>query len=200
MLVLLLLLLLLLMLLFRAHVDSAHELVKLYADKFDLLLSGGVQKKPAGSGANQATIKCLEELKSVINGHLKVCWWWWGASCMCAHHARLQFITRRGVGWTCSVCFLFHVTCAHALAHNAMPLCLCTVFCPGSARPCMWRTMYMLQEASALEQNVKGKAMSAEAKRAQAVASIRREEAVLTQQASELAGQVRGCCCCCCFE
>lgn len=46
------------------------------------------------------------------------------------------------------------------------------------------------QEASALEQNVKGKAVSAEAKRAQAVASIRREEAVLSQQASELAGQV----------
>jgi alkanesulfonate monooxygenase SsuD/methylene tetrahydromethanopterin reductase-like flavin-dependent oxidoreductase (luciferase family) len=48
-----------------------------------------------------------------------------------------------------------------------------------------------LQEASALEQNVKGKVVSAEAKRAQAVASIRREEAVLAQQASELAGQVR---------
>lgn len=47
-----------------------------------------------------------------------------------------------------------------------------------------------LQEASALEQNVKGKAVSAEAKRAQAVASIRREEAVLAQQANELAGQV----------
>jgi hypothetical protein len=38
---------------------------------------------------------------------------------------------------------------------------------------------------------VKGKAVSAEAKRAQAVASIRREEAVLAQQATELAGQVR---------
>jgi len=48
----------------------------------------------------------------------------------------------------------------------------------------------VLQEASALEQNVKGKAVSAEAKRAQAVASIRREEAVLAQQANELAGQV----------
>jgi hypothetical protein len=48
-----------------------------------------------------------------------------------------------------------------------------------------------LQEASALEQNVKGKVVSAESKRAQAVASIRREETVLAQQASELAGQVR---------
>jgi DNA repair exonuclease SbcCD ATPase subunit len=58
----------------------------------------------------------------------------------------------------------------------------------------------ILQEASSLEQNVKGKAVSAEAKRAQAVASIRREEAVLAQQASELAGQVRSkkhaCCAC----
>lgn len=48
-----------------------------------------------------------------------------------------------------------------------------------------------LQEASSLEQNVKGKAVSADTKRAQAVASIRREEGVLAQQASELAGQVR---------
>jgi hypothetical protein len=38
---------------------------------------------------------------------------------------------------------------------------------------------------------VKGKAVSAEAKRAQAVASIRREEAVLAQQANDLSGQVR---------
>lgn len=50
----------------------------------------------------------------------------------------------------------------------------------------------LLQEASALEQNVQGKAVSAEAKRAQAVASIRREDAALAQQATDLAGQVTG--------
>jgi hypothetical protein len=55
-------------------VDSASELVKLYADKFDLLRPGGAApKKPAGSGPSAATIKALEELKSVINGHLQVC-------------------------------------------------------------------------------------------------------------------------------
>jgi hypothetical protein len=53
-----------------------------------------------------------------------------------------------------------------------------------------WRLLSTLQEASSLEQNVKGKAVSADTKRAQAVASIRREEGVLAQQASELAGQV----------
>jgi len=54
-------------------VDSASELVKLYADKFDLLRSGAsAQKKPSGSAASQATVKALEELKAVINGHLKV--------------------------------------------------------------------------------------------------------------------------------
>lgn len=53
--------------------DSASELVKLYADKFDLLRPGGAApKKPAGSGPSAATIKALEELKSVINGHLQV--------------------------------------------------------------------------------------------------------------------------------
>lgn len=58
---------------FRAHVDSASELVKLYAEKFDLLRSGAsAQKKPSGSAASQATIKALEELKAVINGHLQV--------------------------------------------------------------------------------------------------------------------------------
>lgn len=57
----------------RAHVDSASELVKLYADKFDLLQSGATApKKPSGSGASAATVKALEELKEVINGHLKV--------------------------------------------------------------------------------------------------------------------------------
>lgn len=62
---------------------------------------------------------------------------------------------------------------------------MAATFCwvPGAVAP--------LQEASSLEQNVKGKAVSAESKRAQAVASIRREETVLAQQASELAGQVR---------
>lgn len=53
--------------------DSASELVKLYADKFDLLRTGGAApKKPSGSGASAATVKALEELKTVINGHLKV--------------------------------------------------------------------------------------------------------------------------------
>lgn len=57
----------------RAHVDSASELVKLYADKFDLLQSGGSSpKKPAGSGPSAATVKALEELKTVIKGHLQV--------------------------------------------------------------------------------------------------------------------------------
>lgn len=53
--------------------DSASELVKLYADKFDLLQSGGSgPKKPAGSGPSAATVKALEELKAVIKGHLQV--------------------------------------------------------------------------------------------------------------------------------
>jgi hypothetical protein len=47
--------------------------VKLYADKFDLLRTGdAAPKKPSGSSANAATVKALEELKAVINGHLKV--------------------------------------------------------------------------------------------------------------------------------
>jgi hypothetical protein len=54
-------------------VDSASELVKLYADKFDLLRTGGTApKKPSGNSASAATVKALEELKTVINGHLKV--------------------------------------------------------------------------------------------------------------------------------
>lgn len=53
--------------------DSASELVKLYANKFDLLRTGGAApKKTSGSGASAATVKALEELKAVINGHLKV--------------------------------------------------------------------------------------------------------------------------------
>lgn len=56
----------------RAHVDSASELVKLYATKFDLLRTGGAAPKKASSGASVATVKALEELKEVINGHLKV--------------------------------------------------------------------------------------------------------------------------------
>jgi hypothetical protein len=53
-------------------VDSASELVKLYATKFDLLRTGGAAPKKASSGASAATVKALEELKEVINGHLKV--------------------------------------------------------------------------------------------------------------------------------
>jgi hypothetical protein len=53
-------------------VDSASELVKLYANKFDLLHTGGAAPKKASSGASAATVKALEELKEVINGHLKV--------------------------------------------------------------------------------------------------------------------------------
>lgn len=41
---------------------------------------------------------------------------------------------------------------------------------------------------------MKGGAMSKEAQRAQAVAALRREEAVLAQQASDIASQVRGDC------
>lgn len=50
----------------------------------------------------------------------------------------------------------------------------------------------LLQEARGIEESVKGAAMSKEAQRAQAVAALRREEAVLAQQAADIAGQVSG--------
>jgi hypothetical protein len=48
-----------------------------------------------------------------------------------------------------------------------------------------------MQDARTIEDNVKGAALSKEAQRAQAVAALRREEAVLAQQASDIASQVR---------
>lgn len=185
----------------RAHVDSASELVKLYANKFDLLHSGSsaAPKKPT-SGASAATIKALEELKTVINGHLKVC-----------RVAGLRRVQRQSGPFSpCSALWLsqplsmvFAVNIFLVARAEALPATVLYGQRPESAAapragsqplapaaPPSWSAM---QEASALEQNVKGKAVSAEAKRAQAVASIRREEGVLAQQASELAGQVGGC-------
>jgi hypothetical protein len=49
-----------------------------------------------------------------------------------------------------------------------------------------------LQDAKTIEVNVKGAAVSKEAQKAQAVAALRREEAVLAQQASDIAKQVCG--------
>ncbi|KAF6266460.1 hypothetical protein COO60DRAFT_454490 [Scenedesmus sp. NREL 46B-D3] len=48
-----------------------------------------------------------------------------------------------------------------------------------------------LQDARSIEDTVKGAAVSKEAQRAQAVAALRREEAVLSQQASDITSQVR---------
>jgi hypothetical protein len=47
-----------------------------------------------------------------------------------------------------------------------------------------------LQDARTIEDKSKGAALSKEAQRAQAVAALRREEAVLAQQASDIASQV----------
>lgn len=84
-------------------------------------------------------------------------------------------------------CWHLQLTDTLACASEQHAACMLLLLVFPATRP----SVHPTQEASALEQNVKGKAVSAEAKRAQAVASIRREEGVLSQQASELAGQVQ---------
>jgi hypothetical protein len=64
--------------LIRETTNAAKVLVKLQEEKFDMLLPENMPTAKAPAGVLGAGLKGLEELKAVINGHLKVRNGWGG--------------------------------------------------------------------------------------------------------------------------